>query len=175
MTAALTPREILRRRADALARPADPDFDGEVLNLLEFRLGPERYAVEVALVREVQPLRHLTPLPGLPPLFPGIVHVRGRIVPVVDLKRFLGIPEAGVADAHEIVLIEAEGTEVGLLADLAVGVGAVPSDSLLRPPAGPADSGGEYVRGLTEAHLIVLDARRILTDPRLVVRDNGNA
>ncbi len=78
---------ILRERAVHLARPTGSSTpQGALLELLEFRLASERYAVETRYVSEVHPLRDLTPLPGTPPFVRGIVNLRGRILPVYDLK-----------------------------------------------------------------------------------------
>ena len=73
---------ILRERAQALARPqSSAPAPSTMLELLEFRLSVERYALEIRHVQDVHPLRELTPLPCTPPFVLGIVNVRGRILP----------------------------------------------------------------------------------------------
>src|SRR5688572_7065199 len=110
--------EILRARARALARPPAHTQGAEAwLHVLEFRLAQERYAIETRYVREVYPLKDLTPLPCTPPFVLGIVNVRGRILPVVDLKKFFDLPEQGLSDLHRVILLEGNGLELGLLAD----------------------------------------------------------
>src|ERR1700712_5225839 len=90
---------ILRERARLLARvPESEPVAGAVLELLEFSLAQERYAVENRFVREVCPLKELTPLPCTPPFLLGVVNVRGRILPVLDLKKFFDLPEKGLTD-----------------------------------------------------------------------------
>src|SRR5882757_6299566 len=93
------PQEILRARARVLARPPERQAEaGAMLDLLEFRLAQECYAVENRYVQEVCPLKELTPLPCTPPFLLGIVNVRGRILPVLDLKKFFDLPEKGLTD-----------------------------------------------------------------------------
>ena len=93
--------EVLHARALALARrPVEAPAAGSLVELLEFKLGHERYAVETRHVREVHPLRNLTPLPCAPAFVRGIVNVRGRITAAFDIKRFFGLPEAGLTDLH---------------------------------------------------------------------------
>src|SRR5579862_5079064 len=122
---------ILRDRAQALARPpASAPAASTMLELLEFRLASERYAVETRHVQEVHPLRDLTPLPGTPPFVLGIVNVRGRILPVLDLKKFFELPEQGLTDLHRIIRVRGNDLELGLLADVIVGVRSVTVDSL---------------------------------------------
>jgi purine-binding chemotaxis protein CheW len=164
--------QILRARAKALARrPDDTPEAATLLDVLEFRLAEERYAVESRHVREVYPLKDLTPLPCTPPFILGIVNVRGRILPVVDLKKFFDLPEQGLTDLHRIILVEGNGLELGLLADATVGVRAIPADGL--QPSLPTLTGirSEYLKGVTAERLVVLDVARILADPKIIVHE----
>ena len=166
-----TDTRILRARAQALARPAAAAAAEASLDVLEFRLAQEQYAIETRYVREVYPLRDLTPLPGTPPFVQGIVNVRGRIVPVLNLKTFFDLPEQGMTDLHRIILLGGNGLELGLLADATVGVRSIPADAL--QPSLPTLTGirSEYLKGVTAERLIVLDAARILADPKIIVHE----
>ena len=102
--------QILRARAQVLARiPERAPVAGASLEVLEFRLAKERYALENRWVQEVCPLKELTPLPCTPPFVLGIVNVRGRILPVLDLKKLFDLPEQGLTDLHRIVLVRGFG------------------------------------------------------------------
>jgi purine-binding chemotaxis protein CheW len=161
---------ILRARAKALAIPTLQSMPaGAVLELLEFRLASERYALETRHVQDVHPLRDLTPLPCAPAFVLGIVNVRGRILPVLDLKKFFDLPELGLTDLHRIILVQGSDLEFGLLADVIVGVRSVPADSL--QPSLPTLTGirAEYLKGIGEDRLVVLDVERILADPKIIV------
>jgi len=160
---------ILRARAKALAIPTQSMPAGAMLELLEFRLASERYALETRHVRDVHPLRELTPLPCTPPFVLGIVNVRGRILPVLDLKKFFDLPERGLTDLHRIILVQGNDLEFGLLADVIVGVRSVAADSL--QPSLPTLTGirAEYLKGIGEDRLVVLDVERILADPKIIV------
>lgn len=164
--------EILRTRARALARPPDDaPAAATLLDVLEFRLAQERYALEIRYVREVCPLKDLTPLPCTPPFVLGIVNVRGRIVPVLDLKKLFDLPEQGLTDLHRIILVEGNDLEFGLLADATVGVRSIPADTL--QPSLPTLTGirSEYLKGVTAERLVVLDVARILADPKIMVHE----
>lgn len=165
-------QRILRERAQALARqPRRAPAADSMLELLEFRLAKERYAVETRHVQEVHPLRELTPLPGTPSFLLGIVNVRSRIVPVLDLKRFFGLPEQGLTDLHRIILVKGNDLELGLLADVVTSVRSVPADSL--QPSLPTLTGirADYLKGVTEERLVVLDLERVLADPKIIVHE----
>lgn len=163
--------QILRDRAKALAQPPADEAEAVRLDVLEFRLAEERYAVEIRHVNEVYPLKDLTPLPGTPAFVLGIVNVRGRILPVVDLRKFFDLPEEGLTDLHRIILVQGNGLELGLLADSAVGVRSIPVDSL--QPSLPTLTGirSDYLKGVTAERLVVLDVARLLADSNIIVHD----
>lgn len=169
-------REVLRARARLLARPVR----GEVTSagnwdVLEFKLSKERYAIEQSMVREVVPLRDLTPLPCTPPFVSGIVSIRGHIVAVIDIKTLFDLPASGIADLHVVIVLKDEDADVGILADVVVGMRSVrPSDC---QPSLPALTGtrARYVKGVTDDHVVILDAAAILADPALVVNDGPDA
>jgi purine-binding chemotaxis protein CheW len=163
---------ILRARAHTLAHaPRPAPAAGTMLELLEFRLGSERYALETRHIQGVHPLRELTPLPCTPPFVLGIVNVRGRILPVLDLKRFFDLPERGLTDLHRMILVRGNGLELGLLADVIVGVRSVAADDL--QPSLPTLSGirADYLKGVSVERLVVLDLDRILSDPKIIVHE----
>jgi purine-binding chemotaxis protein CheW len=155
---------ILHARAQALARmPERPQSAQTMLELLEFRLAQECYALENRYVQEVYPLKDLTPLPCTPPFVLGIVNVRGRVLPVLDLKKFF--------DLHRIILIRSGDLELGLLADVIVGVRSIAADSLQSSLPTLTGIRSDYLKGVTAERLVVLDLARILADPKIVVHD----
>jgi purine-binding chemotaxis protein CheW len=164
-------RQILRARAQALARPPERPSAEHVLELLEFGLAKERYALESRWVREVSAFKELTPLPCCPPFVLGIVNVRGRILPVLDLKKFFDLPEKGLTDLHRIILVGGNDLELGLLADTIAGTRSVPVSDL--QAALPTLTGvrSDYLKGVTAGRLVVLDLARILADPKIIVHE----
>ncbi len=171
-----TAAQILRARAVALARPPESKPAAETqLDVLEFRLAAERYAVEIRHVREVYPLMELTPLPCVPNFVLGVVNVRGRILPVFDLRRLFGLPDQGITDLHRIILVGNEDLEFGLLADVIGSVRSIPLATL--QPSLPTLSGihADYLKGVTPESLVVLNLDRILSDPKIIVHDEVEA
>ena len=165
-------QRILRERAHALARAPSPAPSADTtLDLLEFRLASERYAVESRHVHEVHPLRELTPLPCTPEFMLGIVNVRGRILPVLDLKKFFQLPDQGLTDLHRIVHLRGNGLEMGLLADVIVGVRRVPLEGLQASLPTLTGIRAEYLKGVSDDRLVVLDLDRLLSDPKIIVHE----
>jgi purine-binding chemotaxis protein CheW len=163
---------ILRARARALARaPSSAPAPSSMLELLEFRLASERYALETRHVQDVHPLRDLTPLPCTPPFVLGIVNLRGRILPVLDIKKFFDLPEQGLTDLHRIILVRGNDLELGLLADVIVGVRSIAADSLQASPPTFTGIRADYLKGIGAERLVVLDLDRILADPKIIVHE----
>lgn len=166
---------VLKARARALARPPEAAPAGERLELLQFRLAWEDYAVEVRFVREVSLLAQLTPVPCTPPFVLGIVNLHGEIVSVIDLKTFFELPAQGLGDLNRLIVLEGEGMRFGILADAITGLASLPLAEL--QPALPTLTGlrARYLRGVTPARTVVLDAGLLLADDSLVVRDEPAA
>jgi purine-binding chemotaxis protein CheW len=164
---------VLKARARALARPvAEPEAASKsLLEILNFRLADENYGLETKYIQEVCPFKDLTPLPCTPSFLLGIVNVRGRIVPVLDLKRFFELPEKGINDLHRIILIRSDDLEFGILADVIVGVRSIDANALQTSLPTLTGIRDDYLLGVTPERLIVLDTKHILSDPRIIVQD----
>lgn len=164
---------ILKARGRALARESAPAQAAEtLLEVIEFGLAEERYAVAAAAVSEVHPLEELTPVPCTPAFVRGLVNVRGRIFPVIDLKKFFDLPEQGITDLHRILLVQSADLEFGLLADTIAGVRRVPLTAI--QPSLPTLTGirAEYLKGVTADRLVILDIAAILSDRRIIVHED---
>lgn len=177
--AALSPAEtgkILKARAQALAQEAvGDDVNGESVEILEFQLASENYGIESSFVRDVQPLKAFTPLPGMPPFVLGIVNVRGQIFSVIDLKKFFELPDKGLGDLNKVIIVRSPMLEFGILADVIVGIRRIPISEI--QPSLPTLTGirQEYLRGIGRDQLVLLDAEKLLSDRNLIVHQESAA
>jgi purine-binding chemotaxis protein CheW len=161
---------ILRARARALAR--EPEWErvtGGALEVLEFLLAYEAYGIEPRYVREVYPLKELTPLPCTPPFVRGIINVRGQILSVIDLKKFFDLPEKGLTDLNQVIVVQGDAMAFGILADAILGVRSIPLEGI--QPSLPTLTGirAAHLKGVTSERLVILDAAKLLADPTLIV------
>jgi len=171
-TDAETRTKILRERARALAKvPERRNASQELLDIVEFGLANETYAVETSYVREVYPLKELTPIPGTPAFVSGIITVRGQILSVIDMKKFFALPEKGIADLHKVIVVGQGAMELGILADDVFGVRAISLSDIGQPLFTLTGVRAEYLKGVTKEALIILDAGKILSDPKIVVHE----
>jgi purine-binding chemotaxis protein CheW len=164
---------ILAARAKALAAEPSRDEAGEKIEIVEFLLAYERYGIETSYVHEVHPLKDLTPVPCTPAFVLGIINVRGRILSIVDLKKFFDLPEKGLGELNKVIILRSDSMEFGVLADAIVGVRALPLAGL--QAAIPTLTGvrEEYLKGITKDRVAVLDAGKILADKRIIVDDQA--
>jgi purine-binding chemotaxis protein CheW len=159
---------ILKARAQALAKPAS-EAPAAGFEALEFRLAGEHYAIANHWVREVYPLREFTPLPGTPPFVLGIVHMRGQIVSVLDLKKFFDLPSQGISDLNKVIVLDNGSMEFGILADAIVGTRRILDEDLQAALPTLTDIRADYLLGITRQRQVVLDGDKLLSDPAIVV------
>jgi len=171
--AAPSPEErqaILRARARALSWEERKDVGPkEFLEIIQFRLAGETYGIASAFVREVYPLKDITPLPGTPPFVLGIINVRGQILSVVDLKVFFNLPQKGLGDLNKVIILCNDRMEFGILADAILATYPVLLDAIQPAPLAVAGIGLEYLKGVTGEGVIILDASGILDDEKIIV------
>jgi len=165
-------KRILRERAKALAlEPKKDEPPQQPIEILEFVLAYERYGVETRHVREVYPLKELTPVPCTPPFVLGIISVRGQILSVLDIKKFFDLPEKGLTDLNKVIILHNDAMEFGILADVILGVRSVPLRDI--QPSLPTLTGvrEEYLKGVTGERLVILDAGKLLSSRKIIVQE----
>ena len=166
---------VLRDRAASLARQTRPESGAASLEVVVFRVAGETYGVESAHVREVYPLKDLTPVPCTPPFVLGITNVRGQILSVIDIKKLFDLPEQGITDLNRVVVLQSEHMAFGILADTILGARRVPVAELQPSLPTLTEVREQYLKGVTEDRLVVLDAEALLSDRSLVVHEEAEA
>jgi len=148
---------------------AEPGAEAALMEVVSFPLGQEKYAVESGYLREVSTAEGLVPVPCTPPFVAGIVNVRGQIYSVLDLRTLFGL-QASSQERRWVLLLEAEDMELGILADDVPAVLRI-SREALQPPLPASSVPAGHVIGVTTDAMIVLDARKVLSDPAILVHD----
>jgi purine-binding chemotaxis protein CheW len=165
-------QRILGERAQALARPPEEvSLPRAPLECLVFSLGGERYGIETAHVVDVVRFAGLTRVPGTPPFVLGVMNHRGRILPVLDIKRLLGTAETNATSGSLVLTVEAGGMSFGILANAVAGSIRVGAEELAPPPAGLLGVAASVIRGVTAEMVAILDLDALVRDPRIVVND----
>ena len=164
--------EILRSRAERAARITHKDEGEEILTTLQITLGGESYALPVQLLRAVYESVKVVPVPCTPQYVAGIVNIRGRIMPVLDLALLLNAPQAERDLNTGLVVVSNGDTNLAFQVEKIGEITTFPARNV-----GPLPTGGEtsernaYLKGVLASGLAVLNVSGILDDPTLVVDD----
>jgi purine-binding chemotaxis protein CheW len=112
------------------------------IEVISFEIGGQEFCIDIRAVREIRGWTLATPLPNSPPYVMGVINLRGVIMPVVDLKRRLGLGETEPTARHVIVVIQHASRALGLLVD-GVKESFAFDASNLQPPPDVGGGGGE--------------------------------
>lgn len=163
---------MLEERALALAQEETIVESNLGEELLTFQLGQDRYGVPAYIVQEVQVLANYTPLPGTPAFVLGLLNLRGRLLAVLDLRPLLGQVASPLRAGAVLLVVQANGIEVGLVADQVIEIRRAYRD--LSPSfAGAEGQSLPWVRGIDPDLTVLIDLALLLADPRLAVGDTG--
>jgi purine-binding chemotaxis protein CheW len=149
-------------------RTVAQEAEGE-LQLVVFALGDEEYGVPVGQVQEIIRMTDITHVPKASAFVEGVINLRGRVIPIVDLKKLFDLPERARDEASRIVVVEVAGQTVGMTVDNVSEVLRLPKAAIDLPPAVAGGESG-YLIGvgkLGERLLMLLDLEKLV--PRLAL------
>lgn len=164
-----------RHESEHLPIASAPDAvpEGE-LHLVTFHLDAEEYGVDIGRVQEIIRVGHITGVPNAPDFIRGVINLRGKIIPVIDLRKRMVLPEVSLTKLSRIMVIEAGPKVLGLLVDRVSQVIRLPMTAVDTAPDELEESRG-FVRGIgkIESRLImIMELDRVLAkDGWVVERD----
>lgn len=135
------------------------------LQIVGFRVGQQSFGVPIAVVHEIVRVPEITAVPDSPDFVEGVINLRGKIVPVVDLRKRFGEKTITRNKKNRILVSESEGKLVGLIVDAASEVLKI-SENEIDPPPQVLDRGDlSYVTGVGKLHgrlMILIDLNKTL-------------
>src|ERR1700716_3305273 len=143
----------------------DAVIGGDERQLVVFQLGAELYGVEISRVHEIIRLQKVTTVPRAPTFVEGVINLRGKVIPVVDLRKRFGLATADHTRATRIVVVEIGDQVVGMIVDGVSEVLRVQASTVEPPSPVVAGIDSEYLHGiakLPERLVIMLDLDRVL-------------
>ncbi len=135
------------------------------LHLVTFRLGREEYGIEIASVQEIIRATDITPVPGAPSHVRGVINLRGKIIPVVDLRTRFSLPATEAGESQRIVVVELGQKRIGMLVDSVSQVIKVPAGVVEEMPEEATSIDENFIRGVGKLEnrlIIILDLNRSL-------------
>ncbi len=138
----------------------------ELLQLVSFNIGKEEFAVDILKVNEIIRIINITKVPNSPDFIEGVVNLRGKVVPVVDLRIKLGLDRIIQNDNTRIIVFELDKKTIGFKVDSVNEVIRIPKSITEQPPEIVSSINSEYITSigkLNDRLLILLDIEKILS------------
>ena len=126
--------------------------------LVVFDLNEEAYGVDIGAVREIIRMQEITRVPRAPRFIEGVINLRGKVIPVVDLRQRFSMPETDRTEEHRIVVVDVMGQDIGMVVDAVTEVSRVSEASIEPPSSVITTEDSDYLTGIvkTDSKLIIL-------------------
>ena len=136
--------------------------------LVGFRIGEETYGVQIGAVREIVRVPEITSVPNAPDMIEGVINLRGKIIPVMDLRKRFGIEAVQPDKKNRILVVELDNKLLGLIVSSASEVLKIPPSEIAAPGTVFAEGESSYVTGVGKLKgrlIVLLDIARLLRQP----------
>lgn len=141
------------------------------VQLVIFKLSNEDYGLPISKVQEINRMVAVTKLPNSPEFMEGIINLRGRIIPVLDLRRRFGFSSREHQEDTRIIVVDISGQMVGLIVDAVHEVAKIPGDCI-EPPPSSFVMDAQFVQGIgkfADTLVVILDIDRVITTHESVI------
>jgi purine-binding chemotaxis protein CheW len=129
----------------------------EVLQFVTFTLNDEEYAVDILSVQEINRITEITKVPNSPDYVEGVINLRGKVIPVINLRSKFGFEEKATDDNSRIIIMEIQGIINGVIVDSVSEVLRIPASAIEAAPEVASDTISQFIKGLAK-----LDDRLII-------------
>ncbi|OLN24801.1 Positive regulator of CheA protein activity (CheW) [Desulfovibrio sp. DV] len=140
--------------------------DAELLQLVTFSIGEEEFGVDILSVQEIIRMMDITKVPRAPDFVEGVINLRGKVIPIIDLRRRFGLATRDHDKHTRIIVIEINNMIVGFVVDSVSEVLRIPASTVEPPPPVVSGLESEYISGvgkLEDRLLILLDLNKLLS------------
>ena len=140
--------------------------EGGIRQLVTFKIEDDEFGVDILKVQEINRMMSITRIPNAPDFVEGVINLRGKIIPIVDLRKKLGFPGKEYDKSTRIIVVELEGIVLGFIVDSVSEVLRIPSSIIEPPPSIIRGIESEFIEGvgkLEDRLLILLELKKIFT------------
>ena len=156
----------------------DENEDTQADKFIFFRMGKESYGIGIRHLIEIIELQKISAVPDMPNYVKGVVNLRGKVIPIIDIRLRFGLEERPYDDRTCILVTEIDRVRIGFIVDSVEEVLEITAANIEPPPKFKSASGGEgYISGLGKAGgevKILLDIEKIIRDDDLSVLAEGS-
>jgi purine-binding chemotaxis protein CheW len=138
----------------------------ELLQLVSFNIGEEEFGVDILKVQEINRMLDVTRVPSAPEYVDGVINLRGKVIPIIDLRRRFSMGRKEHDKNTRIVVVELSGRVVGFVVDAVSEVLRIPRSVTEPPPPIVAGIQSDYVTAVGKLEgrlLILLDLEKVLS------------
>jgi purine-binding chemotaxis protein CheW len=137
----------------------------EILQFVTFTLNNEEYAVDILSVQEINRITEITQVPNSEDYVEGVVNLRGKVIPIINLRTKFGFEEKPKDDSSRIIIMEINNITNGLIVDAVSEVLRIPSSIIEPTPPMSSEQNGQFIRGIAKLDnrlIILLDINKLI-------------
>lgn len=152
---------------DLLEEDYEEDEDTQADKFLTFILGQEEYGIEIKYVTEIIGIQNIAEVPDMPHYIKGVINLRGKVIPVMDVRLRFGLQEREYDDRTCIIVINIDEQSVGLIVDRVSEVLDIPEAQVEPPPRVRSGGSSRFIQGMGKVGdrvKILLNAHQLLFD-----------
>jgi purine-binding chemotaxis protein CheW len=143
------------------------DDSGSLLQLVTFTISNEEFGLDILGVQEIIRTMEITRIPRAPKFVEGVINLRGKVIPIIDLRRRFGMESKAHDSQTRIIVVEINAMIIGFVVDSVSEVLRISSSTVEPPPAVVSGIESEYISGvgkLEDRLLILIDLDKLLSD-----------
>jgi len=143
---------------NAILRDETSEGSGEVLQLVSFQIGLEEYAIDILCVQEIIRVVEITRVPNAPHYVEGVLNLRGKVIPIINLRTRLGLSSTEHTKDTRIVVVDVAHLLLGFIVDSVEEVLRLPEEFIEPPPLTGRGGADEFHKGVgrVEGRLLIL-------------------
>lgn len=148
----------------------DEDEDTQKDKYFTFHLANEDYGIEIKYVLEIIVIQKITKVPGVPDFIKGVINLRGKVIPVMDVRARFHLPARDYDERTCIIIVDINEISVGLVVDEVREVIVIPEHQVEPPPVARESTTGRYIQGIGKVNdeiEIILNVKNLLFDNEL--------
>jgi purine-binding chemotaxis protein CheW len=145
----------------------DSKTSSEILQLVGFVIGNEEFAVDILKVQEINRIEQITKVPNSPDFVEGVINLRGKVIPILDLRIRMGMEKKERDTQTRIIVVDISQKTIGFIVDEVTEVLRIPKSVIETPPDLVSDKKSEFITGigkLEDRLLILLDLDKIISN-----------
>jgi purine-binding chemotaxis protein CheW len=149
--------------------------NGDELQLVSFNIGSEEFGVEILKVQEINRMVEITRVPQAPHYVEGVINLRGKVIPIIDLRKRFSLEVKEYDKNTRIVVVDINGNIMGMIVDAVSEVLRLSSSTIEPPPEIVTGVNAEYIKGVAKLEdrlLIFLDLSKVVDASELAALNN---